>query len=92
MCVHYVVPDGEIGPELIAGVGDEIVLRIGDHVVSKDVLAQVDVPVTTEIAAADERMRRLGQAVRYDLSPDEAHPAGLVRVDAAVGWLVVARR
>ncbi|MBL9209015.1 MAG: prolyl oligopeptidase family serine peptidase, partial [Opitutaceae bacterium] len=44
------------------------------------------------VAEGVERMRRLGQDVRYDRIPDEEHAAGLVRVDAAVGWLVRHRR
>lgn len=44
------------------------------------------------VAEGVERMRRLGQNVRYDRIPNEEHAAGLVRVDAAVGWLVQHRR
>jgi len=44
------------------------------------------------VAEGVERMRRLGQEVRYDRIPNEEHAAGLVRVDAAVGWLVQHRR
>ena len=44
------------------------------------------------VAEGVERMRRLGQDVRYDQVPNEEHAAGLVRVDAAVGWLVQHRR
>jgi predicted esterase len=39
-----------------------------------------------------ERMRQLGQDVRRDLIPDEEHPAGLVRIDAVIGWLIQHRR
>ncbi len=39
-----------------------------------------------------ERMRRLGQKAQYDLIPNEEHPAGLVRMDAVVGWLIQHRR
>ncbi|MEY4940593.1 MAG: hypothetical protein RIQ93_2328 [Verrucomicrobiota bacterium] len=38
------------------------------------------------------RMRKLGQEVRRDLIPNEEHPAGLVRIDSVVGWLVQHRR
>lgn len=44
------------------------------------------------VAEGVERMRGLGQNVRYDRIPNEEHAAGLVRVDAAVGWLVQHRR
>lgn len=44
------------------------------------------------VAEGVERMRRLGQEVRYDQVPNEEHAAGLVRIDAAVGWLVQHRR
>lgn len=44
------------------------------------------------VAQGVERMRRLGQNVRYDLIPDGRHEAGLLRVDDAVGWLLQHRR
>lgn len=44
------------------------------------------------VAEGVDRMRRLGQKVHYDQVPNEEHAAGLVRVDAAVGWLVQHRR
>lgn len=44
------------------------------------------------VAEGVERMRRLGQKVRYDQVPNEEHAAGLVRIDAAVAWLVQHRR
>jgi len=44
------------------------------------------------VAQGVERMRRLGQDVRYDLIPEGRHEAGLLRIDDAVGWLVQHRR
>lgn len=44
------------------------------------------------VAQGVERMRRLGQNVRYDLIPDGRHEAGLLRIDDAVGWLLQHRR
>lgn len=44
------------------------------------------------VAEGVDRMRRLGQDVRYDQVPNEEHAAGLVRADAAVGWLVQHRQ
>jgi predicted esterase len=38
-------------------------------------------------AVGIDRMRALGGPVKYDLIPDEEHPAGLKRIDDVVGWL-----
>jgi predicted esterase len=65
----------------------------GQHVPFWWIQGATDAPFYLEgVAEGVARMRELGQDVRYDLIPNEAHPAGLMRIDAAVEWLVQQRR